>query len=224
MPKARPASIQGRKLMLAQRDDAQGPDAVLPQTSTNDVLLKYLRARRSVSANSLVGPGPDPAEIEAMLTIAARVPDHKKLAPWRFILFEGEARARFGERLAAIMRAKEPDAAAGRLEAERGRFLRAPLVVAVISSPRPHPAAPEWEQVLSAACVCFNLMHAAAAFGYAANWITEWCAYDPAALAALGAREGERVAGFVYVGRAKEPPQERERPGVAALVSRWTEA
>lgn len=192
--------------------------------STNEPLLKHLLARRSVSANSLLAPGPDAGELKIMLTAAARVPDHKKLAPWRFILFEGDARARFGERLASICAAAEPDASAARLDIERNRFLRAPLVVAVISRHTPHPAAPEWEQTLSAGAVCLNLLHAAVAMGYAGNWITEWCAYNADVFQALGLADNERVAGFVYIGTARDTPTDRERPDLAAIVTRWTGA
>ncbi|MDX2264421.1 MAG: nitroreductase [Hyphomicrobiales bacterium] len=185
-------------------------------------LLLHLRTRRSVSANALMEPGPSAEDLAQMLTIAARAPDHKKLAPWRFIVFEGEARARFGETLAAIVSRREPEASEVRIEAERRRFLRAPVVVAVISSPKPHPAAPEWEQTLSAGAVCLNLLHAAAAFGYAGNWITEWCAYDAEAGRAIGLADGERVAGFIYLGSARERPPERERPDMNAIVTRWT--
>jgi nitroreductase len=204
--------------------DASKGAEVSPQPISNEALLKHLLTRRSVSANSLIEPGPDAGILAQMLTIAARVPDHKKLAPWRFIVFEGETRKQFGRALAAIHARNEPDASPARLEAERERFLRAPVVIAVISAPKPHPAAPEWEQTLSAGAACFNLLHAAAAFGFAGNWITEWCAYDAGVSAVLGLEDSERVAGFVYIGTAKEKPAERERPKLAAIVSHWTPA
>jgi nitroreductase len=191
----------------------------LPRAS--DAFQHYLLTRRSVSAQDLAEPGPDAAQLEAILRIAARVPDHKKRAPWRFILFEGEARAAFGEVLADITQKREPEASSKRLDTERRRFLRAPVVVAVISSMKPHPAAPEWEQVLSAGAACMNLLHGAAAFGFSGNWITEWYAYDGEVADALGLGEGERVAGFVYLGTARETPKERERPDVGAITSRW---
>lgn len=190
--------------------------------SVNAPLLKHLLERRSVSANLLIEPGPDAETLRTMLTIAARVPDHKKLAPWRFIIFEGEARAKFGETLASVCAAEAVDASTARLEMERGRFSRAPLVIAVISRHTPHPAAPEWEQTLSAGAVCLNLLHAAAAMGFAGNWITEWCAYSPAVSTALGLAENERVAGFVYIGTAKDKPADRERPDISAVASWWT--
>lgn len=187
----------------------------------SNATLDLLAARRSVKPALLADPGPSPAELERILTIAARVPDHKKLAPWRFIVFEGEARAGFGEVLAAACEAEEKDKPSpARLTMERGRFLRAPLVVAVISSLKPAPI-PDWEQELSAGAACFNLCLAANALGYASNWVTEWCAYSPRVATALGLGPRERVAGFIYVGTAKEKPEERERPALADVVTRW---
>jgi nitroreductase len=182
-------------------------------------LLRHLRTRRSVSANALAEPGPDGAMLQEMLTIAARVPDHKKLAPWRFIVLRGEARAAFGERLAQICAEREPEASSVRLDMERERFMRAPVVVAVVSSPKPHPACPDWEQALSAGAVCLNLLHASAAMGFGAQWITEWYGYDEKVKAAFGLGPRERFAGFIYIGTAAEKPDERERPDLAAITS-----
>ncbi len=156
-----------------------------------------------------------------MLRAASRVPDHKKLAPWRFVLFQGEARAEFGKVLAEVCREEESDPGAFRLENEAKRFLRAPLVIAVISRVVANAAAPEWEQVLSAGAACQNLILAATALGFGAQWITEWCAYSKGVRQALNLAEGERVAGFVYIGTAKEKPDERERPKLADIVAPW---
>jgi len=185
----------------------------------DSAVLRHLGSRRSVSAAALGDPGPDRATLSSLLTIAARVPDHKKLAPWRFIVVEGDARARFGETLARACSANEPEASPVRLETERGRFLRAPTVVLVVFSPVPNPAAPEWEQILSTGAVCLNLLHAATASGFGAQWITEWYAYDPAVQAAFGLKPGERIAGFVYIGTPKEKPADRERPNLGAITS-----
>jgi len=137
-------------------------------------------------AVELAGPGPSPAEIDILLTVASRVPDHGKLAPWRFIVFEGEARRAAGEAIASAFRVKYPDAKAEHIEAERERLMRAPLVITVVSRAAPHVKIPEWEQVLSAGAAAMNLVTAAHALGYGANWITEWYAYDRAVLDALG--------------------------------------
>jgi nitroreductase len=184
-------------------------------------VIDHLLSRRSVSANALGEPGPSDAELELILRSASRVPDHKKLVPWRFLLFQGEARAAFGKRLAAICQAEEKEPGAFRLENEAKRFLRAPLVIAVISRVTKNPAAPEWEQVLSAGAACQNLIVAATALGYGAQWITEWCAYSDGVRKALGLAENERVAGFVYIGTPKEKPDERERPRIADIATAW---
>lgn len=184
--------------------------------------LALLKTRRSVKPPMLAEPGPTAAELDEILTVATRVPDHKKLAPWRFVVFEGDARARFGEVLAAAAQAEDKvEPSPVRLEAERQRFQRAPVVIAVISSVKSPAPAPEWEQVLSAGAACFNLCLAANAMGFGTDWLTEWPAYSPAVGQALGLTAGERVAGFIYVGTPRERQQERERPALNAVVSRW---
>ncbi len=188
----------------------------------SETALNLLLARRSVVANKLGVPGPDAQQLRQILTAAARVPDHKKLVPWRFILFEGGARDAFGQVLADACKSNEPDAGETRLETEAGRFLRAPVVVAVISSPVDNPGAPEWEQVLSAGAACQNLLIAANAAGFSGQWITEWYAYDKQVCAALGLQESERVAGFVYIGTALEKPEERDRPNLDEITLSWT--
>ena len=184
--------------------------------------LHLLTSRRSVKAAHLAAPGPSPGELDTILTCAARVPDHKKVEPWRFILFEGDARARFGGVLADVLATEEKEAPSpARLETERGRFLRAPLVIAVISQIKPVAGAPEWEQILSAGAVGMNLCLAANALGYGTCWITEWYAYSPGVARALGLGEAERVAGFVYVGTPSERQPDRDRPSLAKIVTRW---
>ena len=185
-------------------------------------IIAFLSARRSVKPDRLVAPGPSPAELDTILTIASRVPDHKKLAPWRFIVLEGEARARLGEVVAdaCIAAEKEPPSHV-RLETERMRLMRAPLVIAVVSRVTPHRSAPEWEQVLSAGAACLNLCLAANALGYGTSWITEWIAYNAAVGAALHLADNERIAGFIYVGTPTERSDERERPALGEIVSRW---
>jgi nitroreductase len=184
--------------------------------------LDLLLARRSVKAAMLTSPGPSAADLETILRAACRVPDHKKVEPWRFIVFEGEARRRFGEALAKACAAEETEPpSSSRLELERARFLRAPLVIGVISHVRQVPGAPEWEQVLSCGAAAMNLVVAANAMGFGTCWITEWYAYSPAIRSALGLGEGERIAGFVYIGTAKERQPDRDRPDLGRIVSRW---
>jgi nitroreductase len=186
--------------------------------------LDLLARRRSVKPDKLVEPGPDAGQLDRILTIAARVPDHKKLAPWRFIVFAGDARAAFGDIMAAACEAEETEPPSRvRLDLERGRFLRAPLVVAVVSRIVPHRSAPEWEQTLSAGAACYNLCLAANAMGFGTSWITEWVAYSPAIRTALALAENERIAGFIYIGTPAETPADRDRPALADIVSRWGE-
>lgn len=187
-----------------------------------NAIIDFLSRRRSVKPDKLAAPAPSAAELDTILTIASRVPDHKKLAPWRFIVIEGDARARLGEVVAeaCIAAEKEPPSHV-RLDTERGRFMRAPMVIAVVSRVTPHRSAPEWEQVLSAGAACFNLCLAANALGYGTSWISEWVAYNQTIGAALGLAENERIAGFIYVGTPVDRPEERERPALADIVTRW---
>jgi nitroreductase len=184
--------------------------------------LKLLTTRRSFKAAELGEPGPSAAEIDMLLTVASRVPDHGKLTPWRFIVFEGEARRAAGAAIAAAFRAKYPDAKPEHVEAERGRLMRAPLVIAVVSRAAPHEKIPEWEQVLSAGAAAMSLVLAAHALGYGANWITEWYAYDRGVLDTLGLAPHERIAGFVHIGRPPDPPADRPRPPLSEIATRFT--
>jgi nitroreductase len=183
--------------------------------------LELLLTRRSGSAKTMTGPGPSASQLNAILEAAARVPDHGKLAPWRFVVFEGDARAGFGEFLAECVLLDDPQAGEERLRVERERFLRAPVIVAVVSRIREGIPIPEWEQILSAGAVCQNLALAAHALGYVANWITEWYAYHPRIRDRLGLRSGERIAGFIYIGASATPLEERKRADFRALVTRY---
>ncbi|MEM7399194.1 MAG: nitroreductase [Pseudomonadota bacterium] len=183
--------------------------------------IQHLLTRRSVSANALREPGPDSAQLEQILTAATRVPDHKKLVPWRFVLFQDEAREAFGNVLADACRAEEQEPSAVRLEMETKRFMRAPLVIAAVSRVTVPSPVPEWEQILSAGAACQNLVVAASALGFGVNWITEWCAYSAGVRRALGLADNERVAGFIYIGTPSVQPQERPRPALEEVVSAW---
>jgi len=183
--------------------------------------IELLRTRRSAPPAALCGPGPSAHEIDALLEIAARVPDHGKLAPWRFIVFAGEARERAGEIIAEVYAGLHAEADAPRIEAERMRLSHAPLVVAVVSRAAPHAKIPEWEQVLSAGAVCMNLVVAANALGFASAWLTEWYAYNADVLARLGLGAHEKIAGFVHIGRCDAPREDRVRPALADIVTRF---
>lgn len=181
--------------------------------------LQLLKTRRSVKPIELGGPGPTKSEIETLVTIASRVPDHGKLTPWRFIAFEGDARLAAGETIAKVFRTDRPDATPDQIEFERRRLARAPLVIAVVSRAAPHVKIPEWEQQLSAGASAMALVMAAHALGFAASWITEWYAYDRRVLQALGLAEHERIAGFIHIGRPAKPPEERDRPKLATIIT-----
>lgn len=187
----------------------------------NQALLDYLLTRRSVGPAFLRGPGPDAEQLRTMLTIGTRVPDHGKLTPWRLVVFEGEDRAKAGEALAAIAKRNNPALDEASLEIERQRFLPAPLTIGVISAPQQHPKVPEFEQLLSAGNVAFNLVHAAHALGFAASWVTRWFTFDRDAATALGARDGERFVGFVHVGTPTIVPEDRPRPELGDVVRNW---
>jgi nitroreductase len=181
-------------------------------------LLALMATRRSSKPFTLAAPGPDPEQLTAILTLAARSPDHGKLAPWRFVVIAGEGQTRLGTQLAALKQADGiTDEAV--LAAEAQRFARAPLVVAVVSKAAAHPKIPEWEQILSAGAVCYGLLLAAQGFGFGGVWLSDWPAYDPRAMALLGLGEGERIAGFIHLGTQTEPSPERTRPDVADLVT-----
>ncbi len=182
-------------------------------------MLHLLETRRSVAPVALSGPGPTPVELERLLTLASRVPDHGKLVPWRFIVFQGEARERAGDILVAAFAAREPDAEPSRIAAERRRMTMAPLIVAVVSCAAPHVKIPEWEQELTAGAVCMNLLIGARAMGYAGSWLTNWFSYDRSVLARFGVAQGERVAGFIHIGQAGTLPEDRPRPSLADIVT-----
>jgi nitroreductase len=184
--------------------------------------LDLLLTRRSVKPLAMAAPGPDEDQLRQILTVASRVPDHKKLAPWRFIVFASAARAAFGEILAEACKAEEATPPSPvRLETERTRLMRAPLVVGVVSRVVESAGAPRWEQELSCGAAAMNLCLAANALGFGTSWLTEWYSYSPHVAAKLGLAANERMAGFVYIGTATERQADRDRPDLATIVSRW---
>jgi nitroreductase len=185
--------------------------------------LQLLKTRRSVKPMELIAPAPSEAEVDTLLGIASRVPDHGKLTPWRFIVFAGDARLAAGKIIADAFRATRADATPDQIEFEEKRLARAPLVIAVVSRAGSHVKIPEWEQELSAGASAMSLVLAAHAMGYAASWITEWYAYDRGVLDKLGLAANERIAGFVHIGTPAKPPEDRERPALSAIVTKYVE-
>ncbi len=177
----------------------------------NDAVLDYLRGRRSARVKDIVEPGPAPDMLDKILEAGLRVPDHGKLCPFYLMVFEGEARVEAGEIFAEI--SGDP--------ADAQRFLRAPVVVAVIHRAR-RSKHPMWEQILSAGALCHNISLVAHASGFAATWLTEWMAYDDAVKARLGLDARDHVAGFLYIGTPATQPEERERPALEEFVTRWS--
>jgi nitroreductase len=184
-----------------------------PAPDTIDLLL----TRRSGSAKAMGKPGPSKKQLAEILQAGARAPDHGKLFPWRFIVFEGKGRDRFGDVLAEVLEAEGERPKY--IEDERERFLRAPIVVGVVSSARESIKVPVWEQELSAGAVCQNILVASHALGFVGNWLTEWCAYHPKVKEKIGLKPGERVAGFIYIGTSTAELEERPRPELDQIVS-----
>jgi nitroreductase len=188
-------------------------------------MLWRLEARRSVAPLALRSPGPTAEQLRRLLTIAARVPDHGALVPWRFVTVQGEARRQLAQALAHLYltASPAPDSEQARKTAARIEAVYAtpPVIVLVVSRTNPASQIPEWEQVLSAGAACMNLLTATNAMGFAANWLTGWAAYSPEARALMGLADTERLAGFIPIGTCTEPPPERPRPPLDAVVESW---
>lgn len=182
--------------------------------------LTLLATRRSGKPRDMIAPGPDTAQLQAILAIAARTPDHGKLAPWRFVTIGGDQREAFAALLVDAYVAGKPDA--GRLEREAAeQFARqAPTLVVVLSAPAKASHIPIWEQELSAGAVCMNLLAAAHAHGFVGSWLTGWPAYSDAVRDAFGTAD-ERIAGFLFIGTPGRPLEERPRPDLASVVTAW---
>ncbi len=199
------------------------PDTGTPLAVTrpSGAARELLALRRSAGKATLGEPGPSPQALDDLLRVGARVADHRRVEPWRFIVFTGPARDAFGAVLAEIRASREPEVDAAALQEERARALRAPVVVAVVSSPDPAHKTPVWEQELSTGAVCHQLCLAAMADDWGAVWLTEWPAYDGQVARRLGLAAGERIAGFVHIGTPTADAPERPRPDMAAKVTHW---
>lgn len=183
-------------------------------------LLDYLTRRRSVPVKDMTEPGPTDEQIKTIISAACRIPDHGKMFPWYFIVFRGDTRIQMGKILKTALLKKEPDAIQEKLIQEENRFLRAPVVIAIVSRIRPGKH-PQWEQILSAGAAGQNLCLAANALGFGTNWLTEWYAYDENVRQALGLDDRDRIAGFIYIGTPGKMPEERPRPDPALLTTWW---
>lgn len=202
-------------LSIPATPEVDAPNA--PAQASPDTLALLAR-RRSSKPFHLADPGPSRGQLEALLRLATRVPDHGKLAPWRFVVFTGEARHTAGEALARAATA-DPGASAETVESVRQSMTRAPCVIAVISTAAPHVKIPLWEQHLSAGAVCYGLLVAAEAMGFGAVWLTGWAAYDSGAREALGVQPHEQVAALIHIGTQTQQQTERPRPDLDRLVT-----
>lgn len=182
--------------------------------------LSLLTTRRSGKPREMIAPGPSQLELEQILTVAARTPDHGKLAPWRFVVVPDHARPALALKLGAILEAEKEGTTARDIEAAAQFATQAPTLVVVLSRPIAGHKIPVWEQELSAGAVCMNLLHATHALGYVGSWITGWPSYSPGVHKLLAA-EGERIAGFMFLGTVGRPLEERPRPEQEVIVSIW---
>lgn len=183
--------------------------------------LESLLTRRSTGVKELDAPGPNEGDLTLILQAATRVPDHGKLGPWKIKILRKNGQDKLGGICADLFKKQHPDASEAEIANERGRFARAPLVLAVIYTPVESQKAPAWEQMLSTGAVCMNMLHAAHALGYGAKWLTEWPAYYDEVKTALGGSANDKIAGFIYLGTKKAQPEERERPKLGDVVSEW---
>lgn len=193
-------------------------------TELNDKssVISFLKSRKSASAKAMGGTGPSAEQFVEILSIAVRVPDHGKLAPWRFILFEGQARSEIGAKFAARWAALNPTHGHEALAFQQWLFMRAPMVIAVVSTASAHAKIPVWEQQMSAAAVCFNMIMAAQALGFDAQWQSDWVAYDAEAGAAMGVKGQEKIAGIIYIGQSSVALEDRPRPDPISHLTRWS--
>jgi len=190
-----------------------------PDAMPHEELLRFLERRRSVPLTQFTGPGPDDAELRRLLAITARVPDHGRLEPWRFIIYRPQTGRAIGAKLAELAQTINGPLREDELDKERNRLARAPVAVGIVSATKEHERIPDWEQFLSAGAAAMNLVTAATAHGFAANWVTGWFCDHPEGRAILGLSPHERVAGIVHLGHVAVPIPGRPRPDVGALSS-----
>jgi nitroreductase len=182
-----------------------------------------LATRRSGKARDMIAPGPDAAELDAILAAAMRVPDHGKLSPWRFVVIGAGQRASFAALLTTAYRKEKPEAGRLELEAMESFARQAPTMIALLSTPVAASKIPLWEQQLSAGAVAMQLLNAAHAHGFVANWLTGWPANNADVATALGARgPDDRIVGYIFIGSPARELEERPRPDPAEVVSHWS--
>jgi nitroreductase len=184
--------------------------------------IDFLTTRRSTVARMMDGPGPGDEDLKRIMEAGMRVPDHGRLTPWRFIVIRGDAREKLGDVIAEAYKKNNPDAIEEQVEIEQERLTRAPVVIAVVSRVQKEHKIPEWEQILSSGAACQTMLIAAQSMGYAAQWLTEWYAYDANVKQAIGAESGDEIAGFLYLGNGTGELSDRARPAYDDIVSEWS--
>ncbi|MCA8907267.1 MAG: nitroreductase [Rhodospirillaceae bacterium] len=185
-------------------------------------VVDFMLTRRSPKAETLADPAPDTAQLETILRAATRVPDHGRLAPWRIQVVHKPGQAKLGELVERLYKADNPDTNDRQLEFERNRLQRAPLLLVVTLKPVESRKIPQVEQLLSAGAVCYGIVITAGGMGFGAQWLTEWPAFRPEVVEALGHDpETDRIVGFVYLGTSSEAPKERQRPNLDDVCSDW---
>ena len=184
--------------------------------------IDFLTTRRSTVARMMDGPGPNDDELRKIMEAGMRVPDHGRLTPWRFIVIRGDARDTIGNVIADAFKKNNPDAIEEQIEIEQERLTRAPVVIAVVSRVQKEHKIPAWEQVLSSGAACQTMLIAAQSMGYAAQWLTEWYAYDADVKQAIGAEPDDEIAGFLYLGNGTGELSDRARPDYDDIVSEWS--
>lgn len=191
----------------------------IPRPDRNEEVLNFLKTRRSVPSKMMAGPAPNISEIEEMLEIACRVPDHGKLAPWRFVLFSDAAKQRINKSIHTRALALNPSLNEDLQDVERTRFPISQAIIGLFSTVKAHPKVPVWEQELSAGASAMNLLMAANASGYDAQWFTGWYAFDEELTAGFGLQSQERIAGFIHIGTRQMPKSERPRPELTDIFT-----
>jgi nitroreductase len=186
--------------------------------------IDFLTTRRSTVARMMGDPGPNDDELRQIMEAGMRVPDHGRLTPWRFIVIRGDARDTIGDVIVNSFKRNNPDAIQEQIEIEQERLTRAPIVIAVVSRVHREHKIPVWEQILSSGAACQTMLIAAQSTGYAAQWLTEWYAYDSDVKKAIGAEADDEIAGFVYLGNPLGELTDRARPIYDHIVSEWSPA
>jgi len=186
--------------------------------------IDFLTTRRSTVARMMGDPGPNDDELRQIMEAGMRVPDHGRLTPWRFIVIRSDARDTIGDVIVNSFKRNNPDAIQEQIEIEQERLTRAPIVIAVVSRVHREHKIPVWEQILSSGAACQTMLIAAQSTGYAAQWLTEWYAYDSDVKKAIGAEADDEIAGFVYLGNPVGELTDRARPIYDHIVSEWSPA